>query len=85
MRRDEDTSISFSPHSYRVSVESHLSPDWLSLPYVVEVAVGYAEDGRPLTTLLLRVANQSDLIATLNELHGVGLPLLSVHLLPEAA
>lgn len=73
------------PHSYRVSVESHLSPDWLSLPHVVEVSIGYAADGRPVTTLALRVANQSDLIAALNELHGVGLPLLSVRMSPEAS
>lgn len=83
-RRSENILITSSPHSYRVSVESHLSPDWLSLPHVIEVAIGYDADGRPVTTLVLEAAYQNDLITALNELHGVGLPLLSVCIAPEA-
>jgi len=85
MHCDGDTPITSLPRSYRVSVESHLSPDWLSLPHVVEVAIGYDADGRPVTTLLLQITHQNDLIAMLNELHGVGLPLLSVYRAAEAA
>ena len=63
---------------YRVRIRSHLSPDWSAMPGVVTLALGYDDQGHPITTLLLEVADRSALMGILNEMHGVNLPLVAM-------
>ena len=76
-----------TPQTYRVCIASHLSPDWLAMPSVVNLTIGYDSAGRPITTLNVEVVDQSQFIGVLNEMHGVNLSLLSVDLLrhPDTA
>jgi len=68
------------PQAYRVCIASHLSPDWLEMPGVVNLTTGYDSTGRPITTLNVEVVDQSQFIGVLNEIHGINLSLLSVEL-----
>jgi hypothetical protein len=68
------------PQTYRVCIASHLSPDWLAMPSVVNLAIGYDSAGRPITTLHVEVVDQSQFMGVLNEMHGTNLSLLSVDL-----
>ena len=75
------------PQTYRVCIASHLSPDWLAMPAIVNLTTGYDSAGRPITTLNLEVVDQSQFIGVLNEIHGINLSLLSVELVryPDTA
>ena len=68
------------PQTYRVCIASHLSPDWLAMPSVVNLTIGHDSAGRPVTTLNVEVVDQSQFIGVLNEIHGINLSLLSVEL-----
>lgn len=66
--------------TYRVSVESHLSTDWLAMPGVVSLTTGYDAAGWPMTTFLLEVVDRGQMLGVLSEMHDLNLSLLSVEL-----
>lgn len=78
-----ETTHTPSPQTYRVSVESHLSPDWLAMPGVVTLTTGYDATGWPTTTLLLRVVDRAQMLGVLYEMHDLNLSLLSVELVRQ--
>lgn len=69
-----------TPQTYRVSVESHLSPDWLAMPGVVTLTTEYDSAGSPMTTLLLEVIDRAQMLGVLYEMHDLNLSLLSLEL-----
>ncbi|MCS6847594.1 MAG: hypothetical protein RMN52_07770 [Anaerolineae bacterium] len=66
---------------YRVRVKSHLDSGWLSNFPVVTMTAGYDASKAPVTTLVVGVQDQAELMGLLMELHGMGLTLLSVQAL----
>lgn len=66
------------PQTYRLCVQSHLSQEWLAMPGVVTLTVGYDSTGWPITSLLLEVIDRAQLLGILGEMHDLNLALLSV-------
>jgi hypothetical protein len=66
---------------YRVRLKSHLDSGWLSDFPVVTMTAGYDTAKAPVTTLVVGVQDQAELMGMLMELHGMGLALLSVQAL----
>lgn len=66
---------------YRVRLKSHLDSGWLSHFPVVTMTAGYDAAKTPVTTLVVGVQDQAELMGLLMELHGMGLALLSVQAL----
>jgi hypothetical protein len=71
------------PQTYRICVESHLSPDWLGMPGVVTMRAGYDAAGWPTTSLLLEVADRAQMFGILSEMHDLNLTLLSMELVRD--
>lgn len=71
------------PQTYRVAVESHLSPEWLAMPGVVTLATGYDALGWPITSLMLEVVDRAHLMSILYEMHDLNLALLSLELVRD--
>lgn len=66
---------------YRVKLRTHLDSTWLSQFPVTRLTAGYDAARKPVTTMIVSVRDQSELMGMLLELHGLGLTLLSVQLL----
>jgi hypothetical protein len=77
------TAMAPSPQTYRLCVESHLSPEWLAMPGVVTLAAGYDDAGWPTTSLLLEVADRAQMMGILSEMHDLNLNLLSMELVRD--
>jgi hypothetical protein len=75
-----------SPTSiYHICVRSILDEGWVRTLQVDPIATHRHYAGLPRTTLTLQVSDQSQLLGLLNQLHNMGLTLLSVELnLPRA-
>lgn len=69
-----------TPLIYRICVESHLSPDWTAMPGVLAWATDDAAHDLPITSLLLEVSGQAQLLGILDEILSANLALLSVTL-----
>jgi hypothetical protein len=67
---------------YRVRVRTHLDSSWLSEFPVVRLAAGYDSHRQPVTTMIVSVRDQAELMGMLMELHGMGLSVLSMQVLP---
>lgn len=63
---------------YRLVLHSHLGNLLSSSIPFVEFATTFGENDAPMTEMELRVADQSELIGLLNDLHGRGLHILSL-------
>lgn len=68
-------------HRYRIRLKSHLDSSWLSHFPIVRMTAGYNAAKAPVTTLVVGVQDQAELMGMLMELHGMGLDLLSVQAL----
>jgi hypothetical protein len=71
---------------YRVSVRSILDEGWIRALELKPIASHRHYAGPPRTILMLQLADQAALISLLQQLHDMGLTLLSVELSsPERA
>jgi hypothetical protein len=64
---------------YRLVVQSHLSRSWPATLPVVDFITSYDAERRPVTSMTLRVIDQSELMGILVNLHGHGLLLTSLN------
>jgi hypothetical protein len=67
------------PTSYEICVQGHLDPIWRDLFEGMAMNQSYLPDGRPKTTLLGPVADQSGLQGFLLKLSKINLTLISVN------
>jgi hypothetical protein len=67
--------------SYHVQVASHLSPSWQAVGGVAEVTNCYDCLGRPITELLLQIAERNQVMQILSELHAANVAILKLKLL----
>lgn len=63
---------------YRIVVQSHLDETWLDAVGAVSMYTGYDERGIPTTTFLTGAVDQGQLIGFVNDLHGLGMQVISV-------
>ncbi|MCW5881933.1 MAG: hypothetical protein KIS91_13435 [Anaerolineae bacterium] len=69
------------PHcdqTFRLQVGSPLNPRWLDEFPIIATQPGARDRSEPLTTLVLRVVDQSQMMGILNEMHGMGVALVSL-------
>lgn len=66
---------------YRVRLRTHLDSSWLSQFPVVRMTAGYDSGRKPVTTMIVSVRDQAEVMALLLELHGMGLSVLSLQVL----
>ncbi len=70
---------------YRLVVYSHLGPTWLASLPVVDFTTSRDAQQAPITCMTLHVADQSELIGLLVNLHGNGLMVVSLNHLESCA
>ena len=63
---------------YRIVLRSHLGNVWMTALPVVDFATTFDARCKPVTVMTVRVTDQAELMGLLNELHGLGLDLLSL-------
>jgi hypothetical protein len=68
---------------YQLELRSHLDASWFAHLPVAQVTTGFNMDNKSVTVIDVDVDDQSKLISMLSELHGMGMTLLSVKLLPS--
>jgi hypothetical protein len=66
---------------YRLTVQSHLSSSWPSALPVTEFTTAYDASCAPVTSITLRVVDQSELVGIMVNLHGHGLLIQSLECL----
>jgi hypothetical protein len=71
LRRDQ-------PQVYRVIVQGRLGPEWVTTFGNLDLQIGYAEDGTPITILSGAIMDQAALHGILQEIRDLGLILLLV-------
>ena len=67
--------------TYQLVLISHLSQSWLSPLPAAELRMSYDTNLNPITTMVLGVADQAELMGLLAELHANGLQLVSLQCL----
>lgn len=67
--------------SYEIKVYGLPDEAWLGWFGTAQAHVGYAGDGRPVTTFAGVVLDQAGLVGLIRRLHGRGIVLISVRLL----
>lgn len=65
---------------YNVCVRSILDEAWVRALNLNPIATYRHYSGTPRTILMLQIVDQSELLSLLNQLHNLGLTLLSVEL-----
>lgn len=70
--------------TYFVRVQPILPLHWLGTFSAMEMAIADADTKTRQTTLRVQVIDQAQLLSVLNEIHGMGLLLLSVESQPAA-
>jgi hypothetical protein len=67
------------PASYRIEVVGHLDVNKATWFECLTLAVGYAEDGTPITVMTGEILDQAALHGLLTVIRDLGLPLLAVN------
>jgi hypothetical protein len=67
------------PASYQIDVVGHLDVNKATWFECLTLAVGYGEDGTPITTMTGEVTDQAALHGLLTVIRDLGLPLLAVN------
>ena len=67
--------------SYRIALRTHLSTGLHSVLPMATQSVDVDTTGRPITLLTINVADQSELIGLLTELHDIGIQLVAINAL----
>lgn len=67
---------------YRICVRNILDEGWVRALQLNPIATYRHYAGPPRTILMLQFTDQSELLSLLNQLHNMGLTLLSVELSP---
>ncbi len=70
------------PARYRIKVQGWLEPDWSDWLEGLEITTVREAEAPPVTVLTGNLADQAALHGVLFRLYNMGLPLLSVELLP---
>lgn len=73
------------PANYRLVLRSHLGSSWTACLPIVDFATTQDADHAPITCMTLRVADQSELIGLLIDLHAHGLIVESLKHLQRAS
>ena len=70
--------------TFHLQIDSRLDPLWLSDFPIVATLPEAGDRCEPLTTLVLRVVDQSQKMGIINELHSMGVALISLaRILPD--
>ena len=72
----------YQPVTYRIKVAGRLPEHWLQQSDEMEVSVERLESGAILTVLIAPVADQAGLHGLLAQFRDLGLPLVSLELIP---
>ena len=72
----------YQPATYRIQVAGRLPEHWLQQSDEMEVSVERLENGAILTVLIAPVADQAGLHGLLAQFRDLGLPLVSLELIP---
>ena len=72
----------YEPATYRIQVAGRLPENWLQQFDEMEVSVERLENGAILTVLIAPVADQAGLHGLLTQFRDLGLPLVSLELIP---
>ena len=72
----------YQPATYRIKVAGRLPEHWLQQSDEMEVSVERLESGAILTVLIAPVADQAGLHGLLAQFRDLGLPLVSLELIP---
>lgn len=63
---------------YRVRVRSGLDPEWLRDYSIVAAEPEQGPNREPLTTVVFQVIDQAQMMGILNEIHSMGVSLVSL-------
>jgi hypothetical protein len=77
----EGTPLAATCAHYRLTVQSHLNSSWPSALPVIQFATAYDTSSAPVTSITLRVVDQSELVGIMVNLHGHGLLIHSLECL----
>lgn len=69
---------------YSIQVQYHLGDDWIVPWSLTELTRAFSPSGMPVSTLVVLVQDQAELMGLLNEMHGHGMRLLAVRAHPYA-
>lgn len=67
---------------YIIQVQYHIGDDWIAAWSITKLTREYSTSGWPISTIVVFVRDQAELMGLLNELHGHGMQLLSVRTAP---
>ena len=71
------------PADYRIEIQGRLDQNWFGRLGGMRITAGGKRENETVTELVGRVSDQAQLIAVLNSLYDLHLPILSVELIPK--